>query len=133
MEILNHSTGELESKRFTEDVTYISTGKQGWRKMYVAYDDVQSNLKSQREIKMFIHIRNLFTKRKSNVGLNKTKLSKVFGCSREVVSRFVGRLEKLEFIRKQSDDTYKMNPFMFIPYQGSAKELQDEWEAETMI
>jgi len=128
IEILNQDTGELESKRFTEDRVYVSSGiKQGWRRMYIAYDEVMESLKSQKEIQLFIHIRNMFTKSKSYIGINQTKIAKEFGISREMMNRFIRKLITLKFIQKQEDSTYKMNPFMFIPYQADAKILQKEW------
>ena len=127
MEVLNPETGEFETKRFTQDSTYNTGIKQGWRRMYIAYDEVMEHLNSQKEIQMFIHIRNLFTKSKPNVNINQTKLAKEFDVNRVTLNRFVKKLTSVEFINKEDDSSYRMNPYMFIPYRADAKTLQEEW------
>lgn len=127
--ILNENTGELETELFTRDVKIKSTGKQGWRKMYKnGYDMVMLNLNSKLEMKLFISIRDSFTRNRVEVNLSQKKLVEEFNTTKSTVSRFIKKLVEIGFLMKIDRGIYRMNPFIYLPYQEDAFVLQEEWK-----
>jgi len=77
--ILNEDSGELEKQLFTRDVKQKSRGKQGWTKMYKnGYDMVMLNLNSKLEMRLFIAIRDSFTRNRVEVNISQVKLVEEF-------------------------------------------------------
>ena len=128
--VLDKETGELHSKDFIEIVSFKPTKKQGWCAMYkTMYDEVMMSLHSRLEMRVFIHIRDSFTIKKQEVHFNKTTIAKEFSSTRPTISRIFTKLEKLEAIKHLKDGVYRLNPYMYIPYQANGLELQKEWDA----
>ena len=127
--ILNEDSGELEKQLFTRDVKQKSRGKQGWTKMYKnGYDMVMLNLNSKLEMRLFIAIRDSFTRNRVEVNISQVKLVEEFNTTKSTVSRFIKKLVEIEFLMKIDRGVYRMNPFIYVPYQEDALMLQKEWE-----
>ena len=127
--ILNEESGELERQLFTRDVIPKSRGKQGWTKMYKnGYDMVMLNLNSKLEMRLFISIRDSFTKNRVEVNISQVKLVEKFNTTKSTVSRFIKKLVDIGFLMKIERGIYRMNPFIYVPYQDDALLLQEEWE-----
>jgi hypothetical protein len=126
--VLNKETGELEDHRFIKDTVYRKDKKQGWIAMYKnGYDEIMMSLKSDLEKRLFIDIRDRFTKNKKVVAINQTSLAKKYDTTKSTVNRFIKKMKDIDFLYK-TDDGYMMNPFMIIPYQADGLELQNEWK-----
>jgi len=127
--ILNEESGELETQLFTRDIKQKNRGKQGWTKMYKnGYDMVMLNLNSKLEMKLFISIRDSFTRNRVEVNISQVKLVKEFNTTKATVSRFIKKLVEIGFLIKISRGIYRMNPFIYVPYQEDAFRLQEEWK-----
>ena len=128
-QILNTDTGEFEKCRFVEDTKYKLSKKQGWKAMYTTeYDKVLMALKSNLEKNMFMDIRDRFTKSKTVLEINQSSLAKKHKTTKSTVSKFMKKMRDIEFIKK-TEDGYRMNPYMLIPYQADGLQLQQEWDS----
>jgi len=126
--ILNDTTGEIESHRYTKDTVYKEQKKRGWIPMYKnGYDEVMVNLKSKLEMDMFMDVRDRFTKLSPTVGINQRDLSSKHNTTPATVNRFIKKMCSIEFIMKVDRGVYMMNPFILVPYQSDGLELQKEW------
>ena len=95
------------------------------------YDQAMlKSCKSIRDVEMFIYIRDMFTCSKSKVNINQSKLAKESEVSRNTISKLMKRMRLEEFIRKNIDGSYSMNPFHFVPYRAKVELLQSEWNNE---
>ena len=127
--VLNEKTGELETELFIRDMRVKNRGKQGWTKMYKnGYDMVMLNLNSKLEMRMFIAIRDSFTKNRVETSISQVKLAKEFDTTKSTVNRLIKKLVEIEFLMKIERGIYRMNPFIYLPYQDDAQLLQEEWK-----
>lgn len=95
---------------------------------YKDYSNVMlSVIRSNNDMRIFLHIQDSFTKTKVDVNLNQTKIAKKLKCSLSSVKTIMAKLRTLQFIAKSSDGSYRLNPFIYIPYQSKGLELQEEW------
>jgi hypothetical protein len=85
-------------------------------------------MKSPKEVKAVLQLKNMFKASTSQIVINKSTMCKDFEMTRVTFSNFIGRLISYDFLIELDDKQYRMNPFMYLPYQSSARELQDEWE-----
>jgi len=92
------------------------------------YDDVLVNLKSSKEIEIFLAIKKMFTKSRSEVGFVQSELAKKMNVSRVKVSTIIRMLISIGFIKKVTRTTYRMNPYIYLPYQADGSALQEEWD-----
>ena len=108
-----------------------NSGKRGWRKMYLQYDEIILGMNSKLETRLMLKIRDSFTKHKMLANINQKELAAQFETTPPTVNRLVKKLVSLEFIYKVDRGIYMMNPYIILPYQANAKEWQDEWEKIT--
>ncbi len=132
-QVLNEDTGELESRRFTEDVSYKKTIRQGWNMIYSRYDGITLAMNSKLETKLMIYIRDKFTRVNTVVNINQKETSVLFETTPSTVNRLVKKLESLEFIKKVDRGIYRLNPYIYLPYQADGVELQKLWASETAV
>jgi|GEM_PF-4206977 len=125
--ILNDITGEIKREEFVFKKSKIDKIKGGWRVTYKDFDYILLSMKSPKEIKMLLYIRDLFKSSLSRVVINKTAVSKNIDTTRATLSKFITRLIEYDFLMELEDKQYLMNPFMYIPFKANGKELQDEW------
>jgi len=92
------------------------------------YDMVMLNLNSKLEMKIFIEIRDSFTKNKVEVNLSQVELAKKFDSTKSTVNRLIKKFIDIEFLIKIERGIYRMNPFIYVPYQADAQILQEEWK-----
>ena len=132
--VLNESTGELESHRFTRDIRYNKTKKQGWLAMYKnGYDEVMMILNSSLEKSIFISIRDGFTKAQTEVNISQVNISKKFNTTKPTVNRLIKKLCEVGFLMKIRRGVYRMNPYILVPYQADGLKLQQDWDVLTPI
>ena len=125
--VLNNKTGEINQEEFIFKKSQVETAKGGWRMVYKDFDYILLSMKSPKEIKMLLEIRDLFKSSKSIVVINKTSMCKKMETTRATLSKFITRLVGYDFLMELEDKQYMMNPFMYLPYHANAKELQNEW------
>ena len=128
--VLNEESGEIEKQLFTRDVEKKKyRGKQGWVKMYKnGYDMVMLNLNSKLEMRIFIEIRDSFSKNRVEVSISQVELAKKFDSTKSTVNRLIKKFIEIEFLFKVERGIYRMNPFIYVPYQADAQILQEEWK-----
>ena len=126
--ILNNETGEVSEEEFIQRKLKNKSCKGGWRMMYNDFEYVLISMKSPKVVKAVLQLKNMFKASVSQIVINKTTMCKDFGMNRVTFSNFIGRLISYDFLIELDDKQYRMNPFMYLPYQSSARELQDEWE-----
>lgn len=126
--ILNEETGEYESKDFKQ-IKETKVIKGGFRMTYKSYDEAQLEIvKSTMDLKILLHIRDMFTYQKVEVVVSPTEISKELEVAKSKVQTVIKRMTDSGLIKKVSRGTYRLNPFMFIPFRASGEELQYEWK-----
>ena len=114
--LVNSLTGEVENKTVVlmQTKTKPKT-KSGWNKMYrVEYDRVTEIINSKKDHNVFTAIRDSNLPKSFILSFNQTHLSKRLKVSLSSVSRVVSKLKSVNFIMK-IDNTYRLNPLMYIP------------------
>ena len=128
LSVVDNMTGEVKPMSFTEEKTKKKV-KGGWRMVYFpqGYDLVTLQLTSQRETYLMYYIRDLFTKSKSEVVLSPKLISKELNLDTKFISKTIKKLVGLDLIMQLTNKSYRLNPFMVLPYLSNADELQKEW------
>jgi predicted transcriptional regulator len=129
--VLNEQTGELEPKVFYEVKHYSNKIKQGYRRMYTKYDSIQLAMSSPKELEIMLDIRDMYSKEYYIVGINQTKLAKKHNVSRQKISSIVKKLCDNEFIRKEMNGVYRLNPYVYLPYNADGHSMQKAWDERT--
>ena len=127
-QVLNVNTGEFETKLFTEDVSYTNNIKRGYRRMYTGYDEVVIAMSSPKESEIMIDIRDMFSKERFIISINQSTLAKKHNVSREKVNKLVRKLCEKKLIRKEDNSVYRLNPYIYIPYNANAELMQRQWD-----
>ena len=124
--VLNDNTGELESKDFME-IQKRKLVKGGFILMYYkSYEQItESVITSNKDLKLFHWITNQFTKNRIESAITHTACT--VDVSQPKFSKFVKQLVELDYLRRVSRGIYRLNPFVYVPYQANAEELQSEW------
>jgi predicted transcriptional regulator len=127
-QVLNEDTGELEIKNYREERKSTNI-KGGFSMVYKDYDEVlEEVIKSNIDMKIFQIIKKSFTYKRIEVVLSSTDISKQLNISKPKVTRFIKNLIDNAFLKRVGRGTYRMNPFMFIPFRSDSSELQQEWK-----
>jgi DNA-binding transcriptional regulator GbsR (MarR family) len=127
-QVLNETTGELETKNYREERKYANI-KGGFSMVYKDYDELlEEVIKSNMDMKIFQVIKKSFTYKRVEVVLSSTDISKQLNVSKPKVTRFIKNLINNDFLKRVGRSTYRMNPFMFIPFKSNGSDLQQEWK-----
>ena len=124
--VLNDNTGELESKDFME-IQKRKLVKGGFILMYYkSYEQItESVITSNKDLKLFHWITNQFTKNRIESVITHTACT--VDVSQPKFSKFVKQLVELNYLCRVSRGIYRLNPFVYVPYQSNAETLQTEW------
>lgn len=124
--VLNDNTGELESKDFME-IQKRKLVKGGFILMYYkSYEQItESVITSNKDLKLFHWITNQFTKNRIESAITHTACT--VDVSQPKFSKFVKQLVELNYLCRVSRGIYRLNPFVYVPYQSNAETLQAEW------
>ena len=124
--VLNDNTGELESKDFME-IQKRKLVKGGFILMYYkSYEQItESVITSNKDLKLFHWITNQFTKNRIESAITYTACT--VDVSQPKFSKFVKQLVELNYLYRVSRGIYRLNPFVYVPYQANAEILQSEW------
>ena len=127
-QVLNKTTGELENKTYKEIVSNKNL-KKGYVRMYRdRYDEIMiSVVSSKLDARMMITIRDTFTANRVESTLPVKELSEKLGTSRANVSKMITKLVNMEFLMRVSRGIYRLNPFIYLPYNCKDEKLQREW------
>jgi hypothetical protein len=124
--ILNEATGELESKDFKE-IRKHRRVKGGFNFMYHKdYEAVtETVVKSNKDLKLFNWITNKFAKTKVEVQIVHSTCD--LDISQPVFSKMIKKLIEIKYLKRVGRGIYRLNPFIYVPYQGDVETLQREW------
>ena len=95
--------------------------------MYSDFEYVLIKMKSPKEIKALLKLKNIFKASTIQIVINKSTMCKDFEMNRVSFSNFITRLISYDFLIELNDKQYRKNPFMYLPYKSSGLELQEEW------
>ena len=124
--IINPETGEISKKDFREIVTK-SKLKGGFTMSYKLYDEILLKvIKGEKDLRIFLEIKNRFTKTKIEIPLNARKISEKLEVSTPKVSSVISKMVEADMLMRVERGIYRLNPFAYIPYQSSS-DLQKEW------
>jgi len=127
-QVLNEKTGELEKQRFTSDKQFGNTAKQGWRRMYTGYDEILMSMSSPKEVELMIYIKDMFKKTNTEVGVVQTDIALMFNVSPGYVNKLLAKFVRLDLLMKIRRGVYRLNPYIYIPYNADGFTLQKEWD-----
>ena len=124
--LINPITGEISTKDFKEIIPK-SKLKGGFRMCYKLFDKALIEVvKGEKDLRVFLHIKNIFTKQKIEIALNARKISEQLEVSTPKVSSVISKMVKADMLMRVERGLYRLNPFAYIPYQSSS-DLQKEW------
>ena len=105
------------------------SASQGWTMVYYKdYDEILLECaKSIMEIRIILHVRDKFSHKKIDANLSPTEIAKEMKVSVSSIKRVMKRLKSYSFVAQGKDKTYRLNPFIFVPYHSNAIELQNHW------
>jgi len=126
-QVLDVNTGELVYTNFREEK--IRSGlRGGFRMVYVEFDTAMLEVVASRlDYEIAIGIRELYTKKQTEVHLKKKELSELFNTSEDKVVKVIARMVSANLLLRVSRGTYRFNPFMYLPMMAPGAELQREW------
>jgi len=126
--VLNNNTGELEPKTFRE-VKQTKQVKGGFSMVYKSYDDVLKEcVTSNLDLKIILAIREMFTYARIEVVISALDLSKQLKTSKQKVTTVITKLVENRLLKRVARGTYRLNPFMYLPFRSDASTLQAEWK-----
>ena len=129
--ILNDATGELEAKDFME-MKQKKKLKGGFSMVYLDYDEaVESIIRSQLDFSLVVAIRKMFTYKRVEVVLSATDISQKFSVSKSKVDLLIKKMLTASLLKRVSRGTYRLNPYMYLPFRADGPELQAEWNKVT--
>ena len=124
--LINLTTGEISTKDFKEIIPR-SKLKGGFRMCYKLFDKALIEVvKGEKDLRVFLHIKNMFTKQKVEIPLNARKISEQLEVSTPKVTSVIGKMVKADMLMRVERGLYRLNPFAYIPYQSDSN-LQKEW------
>ena len=127
--VLNEYTGELESTSFKQ-IKKTKKIRGGFHMVYKSYDEsLLQIIKSNKDLELLIYIRDMFTKTKSERELSASAIGIAHGTTRQKVFGLINRMTNAKLLFKVGKMSYRLNPFMYIPYQADGSLLQEEWTA----
>ena len=126
-QVLNKSTGELESTDFKQVATYKNT-RGGFNMIYhIKYEEIMEEaINSKKELMLFNWITNKFTYQRVETPL---PFSEVDFISKRQFSQMIKLLVIKKYIQRVSKGVYRLNPFIYLPFRADASELQKEWKS----
>ena len=93
---------------------------------YKSYEQItESVITSNKDLKLFHWITNQFTKNRIESAITHTACT--VDVSQPKFSKFVKQLVELNYLCRVSRGIYRLNPFVYVPYQSNAETLQAEW------
>ena len=125
--VLNENTGELEKKEFIENKQKKKI-KGGFNMVYKSYEETVENIiKSKLDFTILLEIKNKFTYQRVECVISPTDIAKKTNCSKPKVVTLIKLMIDNELLKRVDRGTYRLNPFMYLPFRANAEELQYEW------
>lgn len=129
LKVLNEDTGEIENKRYSEEMINKKT-RGGYSRMYKDYDTALAEvINSKKDFEIFVMIRDQYTYARIENIIHKAAIAKVAGVSERKVTDIVTRMVASGMLGKVSRGVYRLNPFMYLPFRAEAEQLQSEWKS----
>jgi len=126
--VLNADTGELQRVAFREEKTKKSI-RGGFRMTYPSYDEALLKvIKSAKDLEITIFIRELFTYQRVEVVLVKSDIANDLNVSEQKATDVIKRMINASLLKRVARGTYRLNPFMFLPFRADGSVLQKEWK-----
>ena len=83
-------------------------------------------VKGEKDLRVFLHVKNSFTKDKIEIPLNARKIAEKLEVSTPKVSSVISKMVKADMLMRVERGLYRLNPFAYIPYKSSS-DLQKDW------
>lgn len=129
LKVLNEETGEHDDKRYQE-LPEPKKIRGGYRRMYKDYDTALLEIvNSGKDLELLVLIRDQFTKARTENIFHKASIAKVAGVSDRKVTDIINRMTDARLLGRVARGVYRLNPFMYLPFQADAEELQAEWRS----
>lgn len=125
--VLNETSGELESKDFRQ-IKETKRVKGGYANMYKSYEEaIEQVISSKLDYTILLEFKNQFTYQRVECVLSPAKVGKKLGCSERKALTVLQRMIQVGLVMKVDKWTYRLNPYMVLPYHSDGETLQREW------
>ena len=128
-QVLNENTGELESKQFKEERTKKRL-RGGFSMVYKSYDEALLEVvRSSKDLECVLCIRNMFTYQRVECVISKHDVAAMTGVSHQKATAVIASMVASGILKRVARGVYRLNPFMYLPFQANGEQLQSEWRS----
>jgi len=126
-DLINAYTGEVEEYEFRSQKKRKIKG--GFKVVYKGlFELLPEVITSSKDLKIVFYILDSFTYQQKEVNLRATKIAKHFNTSPNKVTLLIKKLIEVEILKRVDRGIYRLNPFIYIPYNANGELLQKEWK-----
>ena len=125
--VLNEALGTLEDVVFKTQKQRKNI-KGGCAMFYKSYEEAVANIISSKlDFYILLEIKKMFTYARVECLLSPTDLSKQLGCTKSKVNKVISDMVDEQMLMRVARGTYRLNPYMVIPFRANGETLQSEW------
>lgn len=125
--VLNEASGELETTEFKQ-VKTVKSIRGGFYMMYKSYEEtVESIISSKLDFTILLEIKNQFTYQRIECVISASDICSKLACARSTVNAILKKMVDSKMLLRVGRGTYRLNPFMCIPFRSDGQSLQSEW------
>jgi len=77
---------------------------------------------------LMIYIKDMFKRTNTEVGVVQTDIALMFNVSPGYVNKLLAKFVRLDLLMKIRRGVYRLNPYIYIPYNADGFTLQKEWD-----
>ncbi len=90
------------------------------------YEEItESVINSNKDLKLFNWITNQFTYKRIETSLS--FLDCTVSVSQTQFAKMLKKLVDIKYIKRRKRGIYRLNPYIYVPYNANGSELQEEW------
>lgn len=125
--VLNEASGSLEEVVFKAEKERKRI-KGGFAMYYKSYEESIANIiNSKLDYTILLEIKRQFTYARVECIISATSLAQRLGCAKSKVNTVLSAMLKEQMLLKVARGTYRLNPYMVLPFKADGELLQTEW------
>lgn len=102
--------------------------KGGFAMYYKSYEEAVANIiNSKLDYTILLEIKRQFTYARIECVISATNLAQSLGCAKFKVNTVLSAMVKEQMLLKVARGTYRLNPYMVLPFRSDGELLQNEW------
>ena len=125
--VLNEASGYLEEVVFKTEKERKRI-KGGFAMYYKNYEEAVANIiNSKLDYTILLEIKKQFTYARIECVISATALAERLGCTKSKVNTVLSSMVREQMLLKVARGTYRLNPYMILPFKSDGELLQSEW------